>query len=255
MKILLTIAYDGTAYHGYQVQNGQITVQKRLNDAVLRVFGKRYPVTGCSRTDSGVHALDFKATVTLDDDAPRIPPDRIPLAMNIALPDDISVKSAIPVADSFHPRYDVRSKEYRYLILNSRVRDPFLVGKAYQFPTPLNIGLMNRAAGCFVGTHDFSAFTASGSDVSDRTRTIFDCSVSSNDNIVTVRVSGNGFLYNMVRIVTGTLIDVSCGKLSADSVPDIIKSRDRQRAGFTVPACGLYLYRVSYDYSKGAEPK
>ena len=247
MKLLLTIAYDGTAYHGYQVQSGQVTVQEKLNDAVCRVFGKRYPVTGCSRTDSGVHALDFKATVTLDGDAPQIPADRVPLAMNIMLPADIAVKSAVPVPDSFHPRYDVKSKEYRYRILNSRIRDPFLAGRAYQFPVPLDTVLMNRAAGYFVGTHDFSAFTASGSDVADRVRTVYNCSVTSDGDIVTVTVSGNGFLYNMVRIIAGTLIDVSCGKICADSIPEIIASLDRERAGFTAPACGLYLYRVEYD--------
>ena len=167
--------------------------------------------------------------------------------MNIMLPADIAVKSAVPVPDSFHPRYDVKSKEYRYRILNSRIRDPFLAGRAYQFPVPLDTVLMNRAAGYFVGTHDFSAFTASGSDVADRVRTVYNCSVTSDGGIVTVTVSGSGFLYNMVRIITGTLIDVSCGKICADSIPDIIASLDRERAGFTAPACGLYLYRVEYD--------
>lgn len=253
MKLLLTIAYDGSAYHGYQVQNGQMTVQERLNDAVLTVFGKRYPVTGCSRTDSGVHALDFKATVTLDVEAPRIPPDRVPLAMNLALPNDISVISASMVPDSFHPRYDVVSKEYRYKILNSRIRDPFLVGRAYQFAVPLDISLMNRAALGFLGSHDFSAFSAAGSEVIERTRTIYQCSVEREGDVVTIRVVGNGFLYNMVRIITGTLIDVSRGRILPDDIPQILESLDREKAGFTAPACGLYLYRVNYENTKGGD--
>lgn len=253
MKLLLTIAYDGTAYHGYQVQNGQITVQEMLNDAVLAVFGKRYPVTGCSRTDSGVHALDFKATVTLDGDAPRIPTDRVPLAMNVVLPNDISVISATEIPDFFHPRYDVISKEYRYKILNSRIRDPFLEGRAYQFAVPLDASLMDRAAANFVGTHDFSAFSAARSEVADRIRTVYHCSVSRDGDIVTVRIVGNGFLYNMVRIITGTLIDVSCGKFLPEDISTIIDSLDREKAGFTAPACGLYLYRVNYGNPKGGD--
>ncbi len=246
MKYLFTVAYDGRAYHGYQVQKGHVTVQEKLQDAIEKLYGKRYPIVGCSRTDSGVHARDFKAAIFVDDDAPAIPVDRLPLALNIFLPEDISVKKADIVSDTFHPRYDVRLKEYEYLILNSKVRDPFLFGRAYLYPLPLDEKMMNRAAEHLKGTHDFSAFMTSGSDVSDCVRTIYDCTVTRNGSLVSIRISGSGFLYNMVRIITGTLIEVSAGRFSPEDIDSILASRDRSRAGFTAPACGLYLNRVVY---------
>ncbi len=246
MRYLLTVAYDGRAYHGYQVQKGQITVQKTLQDAVEAIFGDRYPLVGCSRTDSGVHARDFKALLTVGEGAPRIPAEQLPRALNTHLPEDLSVRAAEPAAEGFHPRYDVRRKEYEYLILNAKVRDPFLAGRAYLYPIPLDEERMNRAAARFVGTHDFSAFTAAGSDVADRVRTVFDCRVTREGELVSVRVAGNGFLYNMVRIMVGTLIEVSAGRLAPEAIDDVIASRERSRAGFTAPACGLYLDRVLY---------
>ena len=246
MKYLLTVAYDGSNYHGYQVQNGQTTIQEKLQDAIEALLGKRYPIVGCSRTDSGVHARDFKATFSTDADAPKIPVEKLPIALNLHLPDDIAIKNAEEASESFHVRYDVKTKEYEYLILNSRIRSPFLCGRTYFYSTPLDVESMNEAAQFFVGTHDFSAFISSGSDVEDRVRTIYSCIVERNGELVTVRISGNGFLYNMVRIIVGTLIEVSSGKLSPSEIPEIILSGDRSMAGYTVPACGLYLNRVEY---------
>ncbi len=246
MNYLITVSYDGTRYHGYQVQNDKPTVQKALQDAVESLFGKRFPITGCSRTDSGVHARDFKATVITDETVSQIPPEGLPHALNTLLPEDISVRDAVLVSDDFHPRYDVRLKEYEYLILQSKTRNPFYENRAYLYPKKLDVPAMNEAAKHFVGRHDFSAFMASGSDITDCQRTVFGCSVTENNGLVSVKISGDGFLYNMVRIIAGTLISVSEGKIKPSEITDIIDSKDRQRAGFTAPAHGLYLNRVEY---------
>ncbi|MBQ4064798.1 MAG: tRNA pseudouridine(38-40) synthase TruA [Clostridia bacterium] len=251
MKYLLTIAYDGRRYCGYQVQKNGVTVQEELCRAANTVFGKQCPITGCSRTDSGVHARDFKATLEVEGDTPSIPPEKVSIAMNCHLPEDISVLSSRLVAESFHPRYDVIEKEYRYLIHNAPSRDPFLAGRAWHYPRSLNDTLMNEAASVFLGEHDFSAFMASGSDVIDTVRKIYVCRVDREGDKVVVTVSGNGFLYNMVRIIVGTLVAVSEGKLSSDELKDVIASRDRGRAGITAPACGLYLNRVEYRHEEG----
>ncbi len=247
MKYLLTIAYDGRRYCGYQVQKNGVTVQEELCRAAEAVFGKPCPITGCSRTDSGVHAKDFKATLETEGDAPRIPPEKVAVAMNCHLPEDISVLSSREVSEDFHPRYDVTEKEYRYLIHNAPSRDPFFAGRAWHYPRPLNDALMKEAAAFFVGEHDFAAFMASGSDVTDTVRQIYACRVDREGDTVAVTVSGNGFLYNMVRIMVGTLVAVSEGKLTPSEVAAVIASRDRSRAGITAPACGLYLNRVEYD--------
>ena len=246
MKYLLTIAYDGRRYCGYQVQKNGITVQEELCRAAEAVFGRICPITGCSRTDSGVHAKDFKATLEIPSDGPNIPPEKVAVAMNCHLPEDIAVLSSCEVGEDFHPRYDVIEKEYRYLIHNATSRDPFLAGRAWHYPKPLNVSQMNEAAKAFVGEHDFAAFMASGSDVVDTVRRIYACRVEREGNTIAVTISGNGFLYNMVRIIVGTLVAVSEGKLTSDEVKEVIASRDRSRAGITAPACGLYLQRVEY---------
>lgn len=247
MKYLLTISYDGRRYCGYQVQKNGVSIQEMLCKAAEAVFGRPCPITGCSRTDSGVHALDFKATLKTEDDSPRIPADKVAAAMNCHLPEDIAVQSSCVVPEGFHPRYDVKEKEYQYRIHNAPTRDPFLAGRAYHYPRKLDENKMNRAAAMLVGTHDFAAFMASGSDVADTVRTIYSLGVVREGDMITVTVSGNGFLYNMVRILTGTLIAVSEGKLTAEDIPAVIASKDRSRAGITVPACGLYLTRVTYE--------
>lgn len=246
MKVLLNISFLGTKYGGWQVQKNKITVQQVLQNAVETVFGKRYPVTGCSRTDSGVHANMFCCTVEYDADAVNIPVDRIPVALSGLLPNDISVYGAYVVPDSFHPRYDSGGKEYKYLIWNGRVKNPFLSGRAMFFPRPLDEELMNAAAEKFVGKHDFSSFMAAGSKITDTVRRVDAAVVKRNGDEVMFTISGDGFLYNMVRIMTGTLIDVSIGKITLDGIPEIIEAHDRSRSGATAAACGLYLNRVFY---------
>ncbi|MBQ4116660.1 MAG: tRNA pseudouridine(38-40) synthase TruA [Clostridia bacterium] len=246
MKIKLILNYDGSNYCGWQVQKNAPSIQYTLQDAVENVFGKRYSVTGCSRTDSGVHARCFCCTVDTAKDIINIPVCKIPLALNRYLPDDIAVLSAEFVDDDFHPRYDVKYKEYRYLIWNSPVRNVFLNNKAFIYPIPLNEEVMDVAAKKFVGKYDFSAFMSAGSSVEDTVREIKYFEVKRDGDKVIVTVAADGFLYNMVRILTGTLIEVSTGKIDVEDIPKIIESKDRKNAGFTVPPQGLYLNKVVY---------
>ena len=245
MKVLLTIAYVGTAYCGWQVQKNGKSVQEALQDGVAQTFGKRYPVTGCSRTDSGVHAKGFKCTVDLDEKAPRIPADKIPIALNTKLPDDISVLHAEYVSDDFHARYSVKSKRYEYVIHNSAVKDPFLRGRAWRVPQHLDEQVMDEAAKSFIGTHDFTSFRAAGSDVPDSVRTVFDASVRRDGELIIFSVSADGFLYNMVRIMAGTLVDVARGTVTAP-LSVIIAEQNRAKAGQTAPPDGLTLAEVLY---------
>lgn len=244
MKYLLTVAYNGKNYCGYQKQKNGISIQEKLTDAAVSLFGEGVSITGCSRTDSGVHAKGFKAT--LECRQTSITLDKIPTALNSVLPEDISILDAETVSDSFHPRYDVKSKEYRYVIHNGKIRDPFFAGRAYHYPKPLDHNIMDEAAKCFVGEHDFASFMASGSKIVDTVRTVYSCNVSREGDIITVSIVGNGFLYNMVRIIVGTLISVSDGKIMPTDIISIINARDRSRAGSTAPAHGLYLYDVKY---------
>ena len=246
MKIKLCLSYDGTKYSGWQVQKNAITIQQVLQDSIESVFGKRYSVCGCSRTDSGVHANFYCCTVDTEDFVVSIPKNKIPIVLNRYLPDDLSVFAAEFVNDEFHPRYDVVYKEYEYLILNSEIKNPFYSNRAYQYPKMLDAEKMNKAAQSFVGKHDFSGFMSSGSDVVDTVRTIKYFEVERCGDFVKIRVAADGFLYNMVRILVGTLIEVSEGRVDIDSIPEIIESKDRKRTGFTAPACGLYLNKVVY---------
>ena len=246
MKILLAVAYVGTAYCGWQVQKNGKSVQEAVQDGVAQIFGKRYPVTGCSRTDSGVHARGFKCTIDLDENAPRIPTDKIPIALNTKLPDDISVLSAEYVSDDFHARYSVKSKRYEYVIHNSAVKDPFLSGRAWRVPQHLDEQIMNEAAKSFIGTHDFTSFRAAGSDVPDSVRTVFDASVRRDGELIIFSVRADGFLYNMVRIMAGTLVDVARGTITTP-LSVIIAKQNRAKAGQTAPPDGLTLAEVFYD--------
>lgn len=246
MKIKLTICYLGTNYAGWQIQNNTVSVQQKIQDAVESLFSVRYPVTGCSRTDSGVHANDFCCTVSLGENKCNISEDKLPYALNHRLPFDIAVKSADYVNDDFHPRYDVKYKEYEYLIYNSGLRSPFYENRAFFYPSKLDEILMERAASHFLGKHDFAAFMASGSDIKDTVREIKYFTVKRDGDIIRINVAADGFLYNMVRILVGTLIEVSEGKINIEDIDDIILSKDRKRAGFTVQPHGLYLNKVIY---------
>lgn len=256
MKLLLKISYLGTNYCGYQVQPNAVTVQQKLNEAALALFGTECDIVGCSRTDSGVHANAFCATVAkkgTDTLECAIPPEKIPQALSAHLPEDISVFEAVWVPESFHARYDVAKKEYLYRIYNRRVRSPFEEGRSFHVPCRISEGdlqRMRQAASHYVGKHDFSAFMAQGSRIVDPVRTVFSADVTREGDLILFRVSADGFLYNMVRILVGTLLEVAEGKIAPEEIPEILQSRDRTRAGMTAPACGLYLNQVFYPPEK-----
>lgn len=248
-KILLTLSYVGTGFSGWQVQPDRPeirTVMGAVQDGIEAVYHQRYDIKGCSRTDAGVHALRFRCAYSLPDGGPDIPVSRIPLALNRQLPDDIAVKSAEYVPDDFHPRYDALWKEYRYIFEDSVSRDPFMHNRCWHVSHRLDTVKMNAAAQAFVGRHDFSGFMAVGSKVTDTCREVLSCGVTRDGDNAVMTIRADGFLYNMVRIIAGTLAKVSYGAIDGDSLPEIIASRDRTRAGQTAPACGLYLCDVGY---------
>ncbi|MBO4414006.1 MAG: tRNA pseudouridine(38-40) synthase TruA [Clostridia bacterium] len=243
MKYRIRVAFDGRDFSGYQFQPGRRTVQGELTKAAETLFGE-CSVTGCSRTDAGVHATGFVASI--ETVSGSVPADKLPLAMNSLLPEDIAVTDASVAPGGFHPRYDAKGKHYRYLISDSRLRDPLLRGRAWQIHTPLDVDLMNESAQILVGEHDFAAFCAAGAAVKSTVRTIFDIKVRREGGAVTVDVYGNGFLYNMVRIIVGTLVYVSQGKLTDDDIRKLLETGDRTAAGITAPPDGLYLAEVYY---------
>ncbi len=252
MKILLDICFLGTAYCGYQVQPNKNTVQGMLNAAASKLFGFECDIVGCSRTDSGVHANSFCATVCKKGEnsiVTSVPIENIPIALSLYLPDDISVIDARWVDDEFHARYDVKYKEYVYKIWNSRTRSPFLFGRAWHYPRQIDdaaLENMKRAAQHFVGTHDFCAYMAANSSVKSTVRTVMSADVRRDGDLIEFFVSADGFLYNMVRIFTGTLIAVAEGKIAPEDIPKITSSKERKYAGMTAPPEGLYLNKVIY---------
>lgn len=242
-NILMTIQYDGSSYHGYQVQNNAITICQVFQDAVEDVLGKRWDVKGCSRTDTGVHALDYKISMLIDH---PIPCERLIIALNRVLPDDIAVIDAREVPLDFHARYNSLGKRYIYKIHNSSIKNPFKPKQLYKYPWKIDEQLLNREAKAFVGTHDFRAFCTGAENIPDTTRTVTRFDVTRNGDLVEMVVEGNGFLHNMVRIMVGTLLGVASGQIEEGAIEGIIKSKDRQRAGKTAPPHGLYLARVYY---------
>lgn len=244
MRVLLIISYLGTNYHGWQVQPNGITVQEKMQDALESLYQSRLGITGCSRTDSGVHANEYYCHY---DTEKYISEDGIIAALNIALPNDIAVIGCKYVNDDFHARYSATGKEYVYHIYNSKTPNPFLYGRSLHIGRELNVDLMNKFAEGLVGEHDFIAFSSSGRTVTDTVRNVYSCKISKDNDVVSIKISADGFLYNMVRIIVGTLIDVSDGKIDADSAKVIIDSKNRSLAGFTAAAHGLYLNRVFYQ--------
>ena len=225
-------------------------MQGTLTEILSRFFGVAVMVTGCSRTDSGVHADGFALTVALPDGTLPVPPEKLPLALSPMMPPDLSLYRARAVGDGFHPRYDAKGKEYRYTILRTPVYNPFYRDRAWQVYYPFlpdALERMNRAAVSLVGTHDFSAFRAEGSPTRSPVRTVFDCHVENEGDVYTLSVTGDGFLYNMVRIITGTLLAVATGRISPEDVASILSSHNRTAAGATAPPEGLCLAHVLYD--------
>lgn len=246
-RILLTIAYDGTNYCGWQKQKSPEvpTIERELEKACRRLFGhQNLECIGASRTDRGVHALGQRATIDVET---TIPTERIPLAIRGYLPEDIVVTEAKDVSQNFHPRYDCVKKTYQYKIWNAPYKNPLMSRYTELIQGTLDILNMEKAAKYFIGTHDFKAFCATGSSVSTTVRTIFDCYVEKQGDCICISVTGDGFLYNMVRILAGTLIYVGLGKILPQEVPAIIGSCDRTKAGKTAGPQGLTLLKIYYD--------
>lgn len=249
MKYVVNLRYDGSNFYGFQVQPNRRTVQGSLQSAAEQAFAASCAVTGCSRTDSGVHAETFCAMIEPSGNANVLPSERLPQIIAPFLPSDMSVVASCQAPDHFHPRYSVCDKEYCYRILNTRVRDPFLYKRAWHRPSFIDekaLGEMNRAASFLVGQHDFHAFMAEGREVENATRTIRYFHCTRQNDLIEVRVCADGFLYNMVRILVGTLVAVAKQQIEPDDIPDILASQDRTRAGMTAPPDGLYLSRVRY---------
>jgi len=242
-NIALSLRYEGTRYHGWQVQKNAVTVAGTLEAACAKVVGHPVHLTGCGRTDAGVHAMAYIANFHTDS---RIPADRLPYALNTHLPEDIVVLHAVDVPDGFNAIGSCDRKEYTYQIYNDRIRDPFYVNRAYFYPKLLDETLMQRAAEQFIGTHDFAAVRSVGTDVKSTVRTIYDCGVAREGKLLRLHVSANGFLYNMVRAITGTVLYVAEGKLQPEDIGIILDSGNRTLAGPTAPPGGLYLTRLWY---------
>lgn len=240
---MLTIRFDGTYFSGWQVQPNGITVQQRLQDALEAFLGTRPDVTGCSRTDAGVHANQF--CLHFDTDS-NMSPLAIINAVNAHLPESIAAYDCKEVPLDFHARYSCKAKNYIYKIYNSKFRNPFYKNYALLYRRPLDVELLNCCCKKFLGTHDFAGFCSSNSSVIDTVRTINNFGVFKKDDLIIVSITADGFLYNMVRILVGTLLYINEGKIDHDSIPELINSKDRKKAGPTVPPCGLYLNRVYY---------
>lgn len=242
-NLLITIKYDGSAYHGWQVQKNALTVQEVFQNAVEKVFLSRLDVKGCSRTDTGVHANMYCVSLKTDMD---IAPYGVIMALNSNLPRDIAVVDCREVDDDFHPRYSCKSKEYIYKIYNGRIRNPFDADYALHYNRPIDAEYLNREAQAFVGKYDYSGFCSANSDVEDTVRDVKSFSVWREGNYVYFKVEADGFLYNMVRIMVGTLLFVNEGKIKEGELKDVILSKDRKRAGKTASPNGLYLNKINY---------
>ena len=243
-NILVTICYDGTLYHGWQIQKNATSIQEVFQNALYKIVGSEIDIKGCSRTDSGVHAnmycISFKTDM-------NIPCKRLVAALNRYLPKDVAVLKAEEVADDFHARYSAKGKEYIYKIWNTEIRNPFIDGYAFHYWYPLDVDMLNRAAKAFVGKHDFTSFcTLDMRKMENMERTVEYFDVYRDGDMVLMKVKADGFLYNMVRIMVGTLLRVAQGKIREDGIPDIIQAKDRSKAGPKAQACGLYLNKVFY---------
>lgn len=242
-RVKLIVAYDGTAYCGWQVQPNGPTIEGELNAALTILTGENIQVIGASRTDAGVHGL---CNVAVFDTESPIPGEKFSYALNQRLPEDIRVRDSEEVAPDFHPRHQASRKTYAYRILNAEFPDP--TKRLYTHFTyhKMDVSQMQKAAEYFVGEHDFKSFCSPAATVESTVRIIYKCQVSKEGELITIEVQGNGFLYNMVRIMAGTLMEVGCGRMLPEQIPDILKQKDRNAAGPTAPAKGLCL--VKYEY-------
>ena len=247
MKTVLQLSFRGSAYSGWQVQPNAVSVQKTVQDAVEAVLEHDVKLTGCSRTDAGVHANAY--ICHLDCEA-HIPCDRLPYAISRLLPDDISVDRAWLADDDFHSRYSAKGKEYMYLIWNSRLKNVFYTDTALKWVHHIDIDAFNAVGSDFVGTHDFAAVRSVGTDVKSTVRTVYYYKIEREGDLISLRVCANGFLYNMARAMAGTCVYAAEGKFPPESVAEILERGDRKAAGPTVPPGGLYMTQLWYDDGK-----
>lgn len=244
-NLLLHIGYDGRNYHGWQIQKNASTVQEVFQKALLKILDEKVDIKGCSRTDSGVHAYDYCISFKTSH---SIPCERLVAALNRHLPKDIAVFSCEEVPKDFHARYSCKGKEYIYKIWNRDTRDPFLNGYVYHYRYPIDEKQLNKAAKAFIGTHNFASFcTLDRRKSENMTRTVRKAEVERRGNMVLFAVEADGFLYNMVRIMVGTLLRISQGKIKENEICDIIRQENRNCAGPTAIPDGLYLNKVYYD--------
>lgn len=243
-RIKLVVAYDGTNYCGWQIQPNGETIEGVLNRELSSLLGGDIKVMGASRTDSGVHSL---GNVAVFDTDTRIPPEKISYALNIRLPEDIVVQDSCEVAPDFHPRHCNSRKTYEYRILNRRFAMPTRRLDTYFYHRPLDVERMQQAARYLKGTHDFKSFCSVNTVVEDTVRTIYTLQVIKDaDDIITIRVQGSGFLYNMVRILAGTLIQVGIGAMEPEQMTEILEAKDRSASGPTAPAQGLTMMGIEF---------
>ena len=240
-RIMLTVAYDGTNYHGWQYQPGVKTIEGELNHYLSALCNDEIIVAGASRTDTGVHALGNLAIFDIDTNVVKIPPEKFAYALNQKLPEDIKIRSSKIVSEDFHPRKLPTVKTYRYQIINEEFPNPVERFYSHYTYVPLNLEAMQKAAVFFIGEHDFASFCAAGSTADTTVRNILDLNVRKEGSKIIIEVKGNGFLYNMVRIIAGTLMDVGKGKIDPEAIKEIIEAKDRRKAGPTAPAKGLTL--------------
>lgn len=243
MRVCLTVAYDGTNYHGWQFQPNGITIESVLNQALSDLLGEEITVIGASRTDSGVHSL---GNVAVFDTNSKIPAEKISYALNQRIPEDIVIQNSREVAADFHPRHVQSKKTYEYRILNRRFPDPTRRKNTYFYHHALDVQNMQKAAKYFMGEHDFKSFCSVHTTVETTVRTIHKLEVSKEKDVICIRITGSGFLYNMVRIIAGTLIRVGRGFYEPERIRDILEARERTADGVTAPPNGLVLVGIDY---------
>jgi len=243
-NVVLRLTFDGSRYHGWQVQKDDITIAGTIEAALSKLCAHTVKLHGCGRTDAGVHAKIYCANFKTSSD---IPPDRLPQALNSLLPSDIAVQKAMYAHDDFDANLSCIKKEYTYKIFNSRIRDPFLSGRAHFYPQALDVDAIRQAARHFVGTHDFAAVRSVGTETKTTVRTVHWYDVEQNGPMLELRACADGFLYNMARAMAGTLLYVSEGKIKPDDLPGLLEQRNRSLTGPTVPPCGLYMTAIWYD--------
>lgn len=240
---MLKLCYDGTDYHGFQRQENGITIQQTIEAAIKKVTGENVTITGCSRTDAGVHAMEYVCNFKTKS---TVPEDKFCFAINSYMPVDISCTASKEVPEDFHSRYSAKSKTYVYSIYNAPHKNPILCRFAWHYPIKIDVDKMRVAAEQIVGTHDFKSFMASGGQQKTTVKTVNYLDITERDNQIFISINADGFLYNMVRIIAGTLVYSGTGKISPQSISDIIKSGDRTLAGITAPPQGLCLKEIFY---------